>query len=280
MENILIFMAVLVGLYFFIQIFVGTRTKLLAMEMWETLALKRELKRVYFEVTPESFLSKLQSSIAYKIVLENGQKVPDELWDDFCSDIVAILPKMYPPKEELRFWYFTEAHQHIELRAKLRKFIEIYKSGPESLDRVIYAFTERLFNVMILLPNKSLLHREESSLSFEADITDLMEDASRLIEILLFIGINDDYEDIGAFEWFRERCQINICEASGANPDQFHYTDRKRIVLPTESKLPIDKQIAVYLKGSPFKTLFEYKVKLAFTEEKLKRITIGLFGAT
>jgi len=178
-ENVLIFMASLVGLYFFIQIVVSTRAKLLAMEMWETLALKRELKRVYFEVTPKSFLSKLEASIAIKIVLENGQKVPDELWDGFCSDIIAILPKMYPPKEELRFWHFTEAHQHIEFRSKLRKFIEIYKSGPESLDRVIYAFTERLFNVMILLPNKSLLHREENSLFFEADITDLMEDVKR-----------------------------------------------------------------------------------------------------
>jgi len=266
-ENILIFMAVLVGLYFFIQIFVGTRTKLLAMEMWETLALKRELKRVYFEVTPESFLSKLQSSIAYKIVLENGQKVPDELWDDFCSDIVAILPKMYPPKEELRFWHFTEAHQHIEFRAKLREFISVYKSGPESLERVIYAFTERLFNVMILLPNKSLLHREEDNLSFEADNTDLMEDASRIIEILLLTGTGDDHADIGAFEWFRKLCHKNICEASGLNPDQFGLVERKKLILPTESKLPIEKQIAVYLKGSPFKTLFEYKVKLAFPED-------------
>jgi len=75
------------------------------------------------------------------------------------------------------------------------------------------------------------------------------------------------YEDIGAFEWFRERCQINICQASGVDPDQFRYVDRKKLILPTESKLPIEKQIAVYLKGSPFKTLFEYKVKLAFPED-------------
>ena len=267
MEAFWVLAAVGVAVYFIYQWTRDPRAEALARENEETQALLRELKRVAFEVTPEKFLTKLRARCVMKVVLEGGYNLPDELWEQYCLDITAALPKMYPKIEDLRHQHFSEAHQHIEFRKQIREFVSVYKNGQDGLDKVIDVFAERLYYVMIMLPDESLLHDGEDELSFDTDITDLMKEPSLLIQTLMFAGSGEAVSDNGAFEWLREQARVNWCEASGISREKYNQTERKRLTLPTESKLPITTQVNSYLRGSPFKSLFEYKVKLAIPEE-------------
>ena len=267
MEGFFLLLAIGGGIWWIASILKDPRAEALAREVEETEALLRELKRVVFEVTQEKFLEKLRARCVMKVVLEGGYNLPDELWEQYCLDITGALPKMYPKIEDLRFKHFTEAHQHIEFRKQVREFVSVYKNGPKGLDDVIDVFAERLYYVMIMLPDESLLHDNEEGLSFDADIIDLMKDPSLLVQTLMFAGSDEAVSDNGAFEWLREQCRVNWCEASGVSRDKYNQTERKRLIIPTESKLPIKAQVKTYLHSMPFKSLFEYKVNLAFPEE-------------
>jgi hypothetical protein len=227
----------------------------------------RQIKKLEFKVDLEEFRRELYVRTLTHVTFDKGYLVPSSIRDSYCQDMEAMLSKMYPSISSLKFKHFTEAHEHIEFRKYLNTVKASYEAGKEGLDHVIDALAEKLWYIMILLPEELLHQDSDEGLKFETDVFSLIEEPSLLVENLYDFASNDDLRTNGALQWFRDQAEKNLCRASGFTLEQFQKGNGRAIVHATDSKEPIEKQIRTYLRGLPFEKIFSYKVKLAFPEE-------------
>ncbi len=242
------------------------RATALRREADQTRELIREIKRLSFKVNEKDFKKKLFEKTVKFVLMEKGYSVPDTIREAYFQDMVEMLPKMYPPLSQLKYRHFTEAHQHIEFREYLQTVKASYSAGKDGLDRVIDALVEKLWYIMVLLPEDLLGGYVEDELIFEIELLSVLERPSLLIENLYDFG-STDLQDNGALQWFRDQALENVCAASGFTRQQYELGSGRSFTHATDSRDPIDKQISTYLRGMPFQKIFSYKLKMAFPEE-------------